>query len=123
MVDLAGDQLKCRLDRPHLASVVCLMPKKFKDDVREAHGRRVRVEGQGEFSPQSVEPRVIEVRRLVLLPDMPGFDRNAFRRTHDWRELASERGAVPVRDARSLETDVFESDDDFEAFLVSLRTP
>jgi hypothetical protein len=121
MVDLAGDPLKCRVDRPYLASVVCHMPKEWKTQVLEAHGRRVRIEGVGEFPPQAKEPKLIEATRLVLLPEVPGIDREEFRRTHTWRGLAAARGAAPVANARTLEGDVFASDAEFDAFLASLQ--
>jgi hypothetical protein len=121
MVDLAGDPLKCRVDRPYLASVLCHMPKEWKKQVLEAHGRRVRIEGEGEFPPQAEEPKVIQANRLVLLPDVPGIDREEFKRTHTWRELADAKRAAPVANARSLEGDVFASDEEFDAFLASLQ--
>jgi hypothetical protein len=121
MVDLAGDPLKCRLDRPHLASVLCLIPKTWKKQVLDAHGRLVRVEGEGEFPPQAKEPKVVEAKRLVLLPDVPGIDREAFKRTHTWRELAAAQSAAPVRNVSAIHADVFASDEEFEAFLASIR--
>jgi hypothetical protein len=121
MVDLAGDPLKCRVDRPYLASVLCQMPKEWKQQVLEAHGRRVRVEGEGEFPPQAKEPKVIQATRLVLLPDLPGIDREEFKRTHSWRELADAKRSAPVANARSLGGDVFASDEELDAFLASLQ--
>ncbi len=121
MVDLGARPLECRVDRPYLSSVVCLIPNEWEPEVRAAHGRRVRVEGEGEFEPQSNEPKRIEVARLVLLPDVPGIDRQEFRRAQNWQELALERKAQPIRNPATLAADVFEDDDELDAFLTTLR--
>ena len=121
MVDLAARPLECRIDRPYLPSVTCFIANECEEQVRAAHGRRVRVEGEGEFAPESREPKRMQVSRLVVLPELPGIDAEEFRRSHTWRELAAEQGAQPILDARALATDVFDSDDEFDAFLASLR--
>jgi hypothetical protein len=113
-VDLAGDPLACRIDRPFLSSVTCLIPREMRGVVKDLIERQVHAEGIGQFDPGSEEPKRLEVESLVGTGGA-AVDRLAWRDHRPWQEHALQQGAVP------LLTDelpsLFDDDDDLDRFL------
>lgn len=114
-VDLAGEPLTCRIDRPFLPSVTCLIPRAMREIVKGLIEHEVRAEGIGEFAPGAEEPRKLVVAALHALT--PAIDRNAWRQHRPWQELALEAGTAPfdAADAPNL----FDDDADLERFLAA----
>lgn len=113
-VDLAGDPLSCRIDRPFLPPVACSMPRAMRDVVKSLIEQQVRVEGVGKFDAGSDQPR------RVVVEDLRGaggerIDRTAWRQHRPWQELALQQGTEPVR-ADAL-PDLFDDDEDLALFL------
>jgi hypothetical protein len=115
-VDLAGDPLSCRIDRPFLPSVACYIPREMREVVKSLIERQVRVDGVGEFEPGSDEPRRIHVEGLHGDP-AGGIDRTAWRQHRPWQELALQQGTEPAR-AEAF-PDLFDDDEDFKLFLAA----
>lgn len=115
-VDLAGDPLTCRLDRPFLKSVTLLIPRELREIVKGLIEQDVHVDGLGEFAPGAEHPRRIEVRELTSAPGR-GIERTAWRDHRPWQEHALRQGTSPLRAVEAL----FEDDDDLDRFLTAAR--
>lgn len=113
-VDLAGDPLTCRIDRPFLPSVTCLIPRQMREVVKDLIERQVHADGVGEFESGSEQPRRLKVQSLHG-SDPAAIDRLAWRDHRPWQEHALQQGAAPLRteDLPSL----FDDDEDLERFL------
>jgi hypothetical protein len=113
-VDLAGDPLACRVDRPFLPGVVCLIPREMREVVKDLIERQVHAEGVGEFDPGSEEPKRLQVESLQGT-DASVIDRLAWRDHRPWQEHALRQEAKPLwtEELPSL----FEDDVDLERFL------
>lgn len=115
-VDLAGDPLTCRVDRPFLPGVVCLIPRAMREVVKDLIEHEVHVEGVGEFDAGAEEPRRLRVTDLRGA-DPGRVDRTAWRKHRPWQEMVLQQGTEPLRtdDLANL----FEDDDDLDRFLAA----
>jgi hypothetical protein len=115
-VDLAGDPLACRLDRPFLPSVACLIPREMREVVKTLIEHQVHVEGEGQFDPGAEEPRRVRVTTLRAA-DPGSIDRTAWRQHRPWQEHALQQGTEPLRvdDLPGL----FNDDEDLDRFLAA----
>jgi hypothetical protein len=115
-VDLAGDPLACRIDRPFLPSVVCLIPREMREVVRDLVDHQVHVEGIGEFDPGAEEPKRLRVTTLRAAG--PGrIDRTAWREHRPWQEQALQQGTEPLRTDEL--PSLFDDDEDLDRFLAA----
>jgi hypothetical protein len=115
-VDLAGDPLTCRIDRPFLPSVTCLIPREMREVVKGLIEHQVHAEGAGEFDPGSEQPKRLDVHDLIGT-DASAIDRLAWRDHRPWQEHALQQGAKPLK-TEDL-PNLFEDDEDLERFLAA----
>lgn len=115
-VDLAGDPLSCRIDRPFLPPVACLIPREMREVVKSLIEQQVRVEGVGEFEPGSEEPRRIQVAELHGI-GADRMDRTAWREHRPWQELVLQQGTEPMRTDEL--PNLFDDDEDLALFLAA----
>ena len=113
-VDLAGDPLACRIDRPFLPSVVCLIPREMREIVKDLIERQVHADGVGDFDPGAEQPKRLRVESLNGA-DAAAIDRLAWRDHRPWQEHAIKQGARALRTEEL--PDLFEDDSDLERFL------
>jgi hypothetical protein len=116
-VDLAGDPLTCRIDRPFLPSVVCLIPRETREVVKDLIEHEVHVDGIGEFDPDAEEPRRVHVTDLRSAADPSRVDRMAWRQHRPWQEHALQQGTKPFRTAEL--PSLFDDDEDLDRFLAA----
>lgn len=115
-VDLAGDPLTCRVDRPFLPSVTCLIPRSMREIVKTLIEHRVHAEGVGEFEAGADDPRRLRVAKLVGA-DSGHADRTAWREHRPWQEHTLAQGTNPLR-TEGLPS-LFDDDDDLDRFLAA----
>ena len=115
-VDLAGDPLTCRVDRPFLSSVTCLIPRDMRELVKALIEHHVHAEGVGEFDADADQPRRLRVTRLTGA-DAARVDRTVWREHRPWQEHTLSQGTEPLRAAEMA--GLFDDDDDLERFLAA----
>ena len=114
-VDLAGDPLTCRIDRPFLPSVTCLIPREMRGIVKDLIERQIHAEGVGEFDSGAEQPKRLTVE-VLRGTDATAIDRLAWRDHRTWQEHALRQGATPLRTEEL--PNLFDDDADLERFLV-----
>jgi len=113
-VDLAGDPLACRIDRPFLPSVACLIPREMREVVKDLIEHEVQVEGIGEFDPGAEEPKRLRVTSLHSAG--PGLvDRLAWRDHRPWQEHTLRQGTKPLHTSEL--PSLFDDEEDLDRFL------
>jgi hypothetical protein len=115
-VDLAGEPLACRIDRPFLTSVACLIPRAMREVVKTLIEHQVHAEGIGEFDAGADEPRRLRVTQLTGA-EVGDVDRTAWRDHRPWQEHTLAQGTKPLRAAELPR--LFDDDDDLERFLAA----
>lgn len=113
-VDLAGDPLSCRIDRPFLPSVACLIPREMREVVKDLIEHLVHAEGLGEFDPGAEGPKRLRVRSLENAA-AGMIDRLAWRDHRPWQEHSLRQDVEPLHtdDLPSL----FEDEEELDRFL------
>jgi hypothetical protein len=115
-VDLAGDPLACRVDRPFQPSVTCLIPRAMREIVKTLIEHQIHAEGVGEFDAGADEPRRLRVTHLTGA-DVSDVDRTAWRDHKPWQEHTLVQGTTPLRAAELPR--LFDDDNDLERFLAA----
>lgn len=122
MVDLGARPLQCRIDRPFLPSVLCLIPNEFDGQVLTALGKHVEVVGEAEFDRGSDQPKRVTVESIEVLTQIAGLDPERIKEHAPWQELAARQHVSAIARPEEL-GGLFESDDEVDEFLAVLRDP
>jgi hypothetical protein len=120
MADFKPQELKCRIDPPVGASIMCTFDQDLENEVYRLLRKPVRIKGQGVIQPYTDRVDAVHIEEIKELPSLALGEGN-FAADRSIAELAQIQRVVPLKDASTLEGGIPE-DEDLDEFLNEIYT-